>query len=66
MRRVPAPRTYEITVSGTLGELATAFAPHTAAGSRIRVEDADQAMLFSVLALVQELGLDLCEVRIVR
>ena len=62
-------RDYEISVAGRLGELASAFAPHTVretgALSFVRVEQVDQAALFAVLGLVQELGLELCEVRIV-
>jgi hypothetical protein len=65
---VPVLRTYEITVSGRLGELASAFAPHAVRWehglSVVRVERVDQATLFGVLGEVQALGLDLREVRI--
>ena len=64
-----ATRDYEISIAGRLGELASAFAPHAVredgALSFVRAEQVDQAALFAVLGLVQELGLELCEVRIV-
>ena len=63
-----AARDYEISIAGRLGELASAFAPHAVREngplSFVRLEQVDQATLFAVIALVQELGLELREVRI--
>ena len=63
------PRDYEISIAGRLGELASAFAPHpvreNGSLSFVRVEQVDQATLFAVIGLVQELGLELGEVKIV-
>lgn len=68
MPGVPALRTYEISVSGNIGTLADAFRPHAVhfedGSSFIRVRHVDQATLFGVIGQVQELGLDLREVRI--
>jgi hypothetical protein len=68
MHGVPALRTYEISVSGNIGTLADVFQPHVVRveGGRsiIRVEQVDQATLFGLIGRVQELGLDLREVRI--
>ena len=68
MRSVPSLRTYEISVSGNIGTLADVFRPHPVrfedGSSVIRVERVDQATLFGLIGHVQELGLDLREVRI--
>jgi hypothetical protein len=65
---VPSLRTYEISISGNIGTLADGFRPypvHLVGGSSvIRVEHVDQAALFGLIGQVQELGLDLREVRI--
>lgn len=69
MRNVTTLRTYEISVSGNVGTLADAFRPHRVefedGTSTIRVVQVDQATLFGLIGQVQELGLDLREVRIV-
>lgn len=61
-------RTYEISVSGNIGTLADAFRPYHVEFedglSTIRVVQVDQATLFGLIGQVQELGLDLREVRI--
>jgi hypothetical protein len=66
---VPGRSSYEISVSGRLGDLASAFAPHPVLEngplSLVRVIDVDQSTLFGVIALVQELGLELREVRLI-
>jgi hypothetical protein len=64
---VPKRSSYEISISGRLGDLASAFAPYpvleSGALSFVRAVDVDQSTLFGVIALVQELGLELREVR---
>ena len=65
---VTCRRTYEITVSGRLGELASAFEPHSVRSegslSFVHVEHVDQGTLFGLIRLVQDLGLELREVRL--
>ena len=65
---MPAPRTYEISISGNIGTLADGFRPHAVRVvdglSVVRVEYVDQATLFGLIGQVQEFGLDLREVRI--
>lgn len=65
---MPAPRTYEISISGNIGTLADGFRPHAVhvvnGLSVVRVEHVDQATLFGLIGRVQEFGLDLREVRI--
>jgi hypothetical protein len=62
-------RSYEITIGGRLQELTSAFAPHEVRAngmySTISVRDIDQATLFGVIGLVEQLGLELREVRLV-
>jgi hypothetical protein len=64
-----ARRNYEISVAGRLGDLANAFAPYevrvSGKVSVVRAADVDQAALFGVLGLVQTLGLELREVRLI-
>jgi hypothetical protein len=62
-------RSHEISVAGRLGDLASAFAPHEVCSdgpvSLVRVRDVDQATLFGVIGLVEQLGLELLEVRLI-
>jgi hypothetical protein len=62
-------RTYDISVSGRLTDLASAFSPHAVTYdggvSVVRAKEIDQAALHGLLHRTQSLGLELLEVRIV-
>jgi hypothetical protein len=62
-------RTYDISISGRLTDLAAEFSPHPVSFdggvSVVRAREIDQAALHGLLHRTQSLGLELLEVRIV-
>ena len=66
---MPIRRSYEISIAGRLHDLSSAFAPHQVSSrdgvSVVHVDDVDQATLFGMIGLVEQLGLELREVRLV-